>query len=83
MKNAKIVAEWDYSEGGATVGIDGNAADVFMLLVVITTQIFDHMKLSDFKGLLRLAGGIESARKAMFAKVDLDALKRAKEQHDE
>lgn len=83
MKNAKIVAEWDDNKGGATVGLDGNAADVFTLLVVITTQIFDQMKLSDSKGLLLLAGAIESARKAMFAKVDLDALKRAKEQRDE
>lgn len=83
MKNAKIVAEWDESKGGATVSLDGGAADVFTLLVVITTQIFDQMKLSDSKGLLHLAGGIESARKAMIAKVDLDALKRAKEQRDE
>ncbi|MBQ6404238.1 MAG: hypothetical protein IJI27_10070 [Oscillospiraceae bacterium] len=83
MKHAKIVAEWDDNKGGANVSIDGNAVDVFTLLVVMTTQIFDQMKLSDSKGLLHLAGGIESARKAMFAKVDLDALKRAKEQRHE
>lgn len=83
MKNAKIIAEWDNRTGGANVSIDGNAVDVFTLLVVITTQIFDQMKISDSKGLLLLAGSIESARKAMLAKVDLDALKRAKEQRDE
>lgn len=83
MKHAKIVAEWDDNKGGANVSIEGNAADVFTLLVVITTQIFDLMKLSDSKGILCLAGSIESARKAMLAKVDLDALKRAKEQRDE
>ena len=83
VKNAKIVAEWDESKGGATVSLDGGAADVFTLLVVIATQIFDQMQLSDSKGLLLLANNIEPARKAMFAKVDLDALKRAKEQHDE
>ena len=83
MKNAKIVAEWVESKGGAKVRLDGTAVDVFMLLVVIATQIFDHMQFSDSKGLLILANGIESARKGMFAKVDLDALKRAKEQHDE
>ena len=83
MKNAKIVAELDDSKGGAIVGIDGDEVEVFMLLSVITTQIFDQMKLSDSKGLLHLAGGIELARKAMLAKIDLDALKRAKEQHDE
>lgn len=80
MKNAKIIAEWDHSIGGANVSIDGNAVDVFTLLVVITTQIFDNMKLSDSKGLLHLAGGIESAREAMLAKVDLDALRRETEE---
>lgn len=80
MKNAKIVAEWDHSKGGATVSLDGRAVDVFALLVVITTQIFDQMQLSDSKGLLHLAGGIESARKEMLAKVDLDALRRASEE---
>lgn len=83
MKNAKIVAEWAYEKGCANVSIDGNEVDVFTLLVVITTQIFDLMKISDSKGLLYLAEGIESARKEMLAKVDLDALKRAKEQRDE
>lgn len=83
MKNAKIVAEWDHKKGGANVSIDGKAVDVFTLLAVITTQIFDQMKLSDSKGLLHLAVGIESAREAMLAKVDLDALKRAKEQRHE
>lgn len=83
MKNAKIIAEWDDNKDVAIVGIDGNKAEVFTLLVVIATQIFDQMKLSDSKCLLHLAEGIESARKAMLAKVDLDALKRAKEQHDE
>lgn len=83
MKNGKIVAEWDDSKGCANVALDGTAADVFTLLVVIATQIFDQMQLSDSKGLLLLANGIESAREAMLAKVDLDALKRAKEQHDE
>ena len=83
MKNGKIVAEWDDSKGGANVALDGTAADVFVLLVVIATEVFDHMQFSDSKGLLLLADGIESAREAMLAKVDLDALKRAKEQHDE
>ena len=80
MKNAKSIAEWDNSTGGANVSINGNAVDVFTLLVVITIQIFDQMKLSDFKGLLRLAGGIKSARKVMLVKVDFDALRRASEE---
>ena len=83
MKNAKIVAEWDESTGGAIVDVYGNEADVFALLAVITAQIFDDMKLSDANGLLHLARCIGFARKTMLAKVDLDALKHAKEQRDE
>ena len=83
MKNAKIVAEWDDSKGGAVIAISGKASDVYALLCTTVTQFFDVAKIPDSVGLAALVCGIEDARKALIALVDMNALKREKEQRDE
>lgn len=83
MKNAKIVAEWDDSKGCAAIEMDGKTLDVYRLLCVTVMQYFDAAKTPYSVGLASLAASIGYAQKAMLAKVDLDALKRAKEQGHE
>lgn len=83
MKNAKIVAEWDDNKGGAVIEIEGKTSDVYALLCAAVTQFFDAFGLPDSVGLATLARGIEGARKAMLARVDMDALRREMEQDHE
>lgn len=83
MKNAKIVAEWDVSKGGAFITIEGKASDAYALLCATVMHFFDVAKVPDSVGLAALAQGVASARKTMLANVDMDALKQAKEQRDE
>lgn len=80
MKNAKIVAEWDDNKGGAFVTIDGKTSDVYALLCTTVMQFFDVSKIPDSVGLAAVAHGVASARKALLAKVEIDALRRASEE---
>ena len=80
MKNAKIVAEWDPNKGGAFIDIVGRSSDVYALLCATVMQFFDVAKIPDSVGIAALAGSIEGVRKAMLAKVDMDALRRASEE---
>ena len=83
MKNAKIVAEWRTDKGGAVIEISGKPSDVYALLCATVMQFFDVAKVPDSVGLAALAQGVVSARKALLAKVDMDALRREMEQGHE